>query len=132
MVFRLICFIAAVVLLAFYTGFNLDNKGDIWFFFTTFKNVPVFMNSLISFAFGILCALPFAFVRRYKKSRDLEEKEKKVSAKKQKKLSSETSSDVVNSNNDESSNSKRKSILDKIQKLKKQPSSAETKTVDED
>lgn len=67
-ILKLVLFILILVACAFFTGFNLDNKTDIWFFFVTFKNVPVFMNSLISFAFGILCALPVVLFGRSGKS----------------------------------------------------------------
>lgn len=80
MIFKLVVFILCIAAFAFFTGFNLDNKTDIWFFFTTFKNVPVFMNSLISFAFGALCALPIVLHVRFKreeKNNPVDKKSKK-------------------------------------------------------
>ena len=75
MILKLILFIIAIVIFIFYMGFNLDNKCDIWLFVKIFDNVPVFMNSLISFAFGVLCTLPLAFARRIKKNRQIQKKQ---------------------------------------------------------
>lgn len=60
MVLKLILLIASLVAFSFFTGLNLDNKCDIWFFWTTFKNVPVFLTAIISFAAGALFTLPLA------------------------------------------------------------------------
>lgn len=114
MIIKLIFFIASIVALAFFTGFNLDNKCNIWFFWKSFENVPVFMNSLISFALGILCALPFAFVRRSRKAKEIEKKEKDAVKKAEEKNVSEEDK------KEKKVNSKRESILNKIQNLKKQ------------
>ncbi|MGN0739310.1 MAG: hypothetical protein ACI4LX_03975 [Treponema sp.] len=76
MILKLILFIIAIVVFIFYMGFNLENKCAIWLFVKTFDNVPVFMNSLISFAFGVLCTLPLAFARRIKKNRQIQKKQK--------------------------------------------------------
>ena len=67
-VLTLILFIIAIVIFIFYMGFNLDNKCDIWLFVKTFDNVPVFMNSLISFVFGAFCSLLFMLLVRFKKN----------------------------------------------------------------
>ena len=83
MILKLILFIIAIVIFIFYMGFNLDNKCDIWLFVKTFDNVPVFMNSLISFAFGVLCTLPLAFARRIKKNRQIQKKQEQKNQVKQ-------------------------------------------------
>lgn len=77
MIFKLVVFIIAIVAFAFFAGFNLDNKTDIWLFFKTYHDVPVFMNSLISFAFGALCSLPLVLLVRYKRESKDEPKVKK-------------------------------------------------------
>lgn len=116
MVVRLIVLIIAIVLFAFYTGFNLDNKSNIWLFIKTYENVPVFMNSLISFGIGVLCSLPFALVRRAKTEKRVEEKER------QRQLRKQAKEEAKKNNSDEKSGtSKRNAILNKIQSLKTNP-----------
>ena len=48
-----------VVLTAILTGFNLDNRSNVWFFHT-FEDVPVFFAMLAAFVAGIITMLPFA------------------------------------------------------------------------
>jgi len=67
MVFKLIFTIALLVAVAVFTGFNLGNKCDIWLFGKQFNQVPVFITIAISFAAGILAALPAVFLRGEKK-----------------------------------------------------------------
>ncbi|MBO7122449.1 MAG: hypothetical protein J6V90_04115 [Treponema sp.] len=67
MVFKLIFTIALLVAVAIFTGFNLGNKCDIWLFGKQFNQVPVFITIAISFAAGILAALPAVFLRGEKK-----------------------------------------------------------------
>lgn len=57
MVFKLILTILIIVLISFFTGFNLQNICNIWLFGKTFSDVPVFITALISFAAGILVTL---------------------------------------------------------------------------
>ncbi|MBQ0003041.1 MAG: hypothetical protein KBT21_05845 [Treponema sp.] len=120
MIAKLISLIAILVLFAFFMGFNLDNKCNIWLFYKTFENVPAFMNSLISFAFGVLCTLPFALVRKYKKTKEIEQRENEKAKRKaaRKNSSSETKIEIADSENKPLS--KRDFILSKINKLKKQ------------
>lgn len=120
MIAKLISLIAILVLFAFFMGFNLDNKCNIWLFYKTFENVPAFMNSLISFAFGVLCTLPFALVRKYKKTREIEQRENEKAKRKaaRKNSSSETKVEIADPENKPLS--KRDFILSKINKLKKQ------------
>ena len=47
-----------VVLTAILTGFNLDNRSNVWFFHT-FEDVPVFFAILAAFGAGIITTLPF-------------------------------------------------------------------------
>lgn len=82
MIANLISIIIGIVFIAFFAGFNLDNKCDVSLVFYTFKNIPVFFTILVSFAIGMLCSLPFALIHRNKKTKKVKEpKEKKVSAK---------------------------------------------------
>lgn len=121
MIAKLISLIAVLVLFAFFMGFNLDNKCDIWLFYKTFENVPAFMNSLISFAFGVLCTLPFALVRKYRKTREIEERENEKAKRKAVKKNSTSEPKPVITDSESKPQSKREALLAKINKLKKQP-----------
>lgn len=86
MVLKLIITILIIVLISFFTGFNLQNVCDIWLFGKTFSNVPVFITALISFAAGILATLLAIFFTPKKQltseqaraeAERLEQKEKK-------------------------------------------------------
>lgn len=82
MIANLISIIIGIVFIAFFAGFNLDNKCDVSLVFYTFKNIPVFFTILVSFAVGMLCSLPFALIHRNKKAKKIKEpKEKKAIAK---------------------------------------------------
>lgn len=86
MIANLISIIIGIVFIAFFAGFNLDNKCDVSLVFYTFKNIPVFFTILVSFAVGMLCSLPFALIHRNKKAKKIKEpKEKKPSSKNDKK-----------------------------------------------
>lgn len=86
MVLKLILTILIIVLISFFTGFNLQNVCNIWLFGKTFSNVPVFITALISFAAGILATLLAIFFAPKKRltseqaraeAERLEQKEKK-------------------------------------------------------
>jgi uncharacterized integral membrane protein len=80
----LITTIIIVVIIAFFTGFNLDNRCNINLLFHTFQNVPVFVTILVSFAAGIIVAIPFSFGRG-----------RKVAAKKIEKIKAKTEQAVM-------------------------------------
>lgn len=93
MVLKLILTIVIIVLIVFFTGFNLENVCDIWLFGKTFSHVPVFMTALISFAAGILATLLAVFFAPKRKltseqaraeAERLEQKEKKQFERQQK------------------------------------------------
>ncbi len=73
MIANLISIIIGIVFIAFFAGFNLDNKCDVSLVFYTFKNIPVFFTILVSFAVGMLCSLPFALIHRSKKEKKIKE-----------------------------------------------------------
>lgn len=82
MIAKLISIIAGIVFIAFFAGFNLDNKCNVSLVFYTFKNVPVFFTILVSFAIGMICSLPFALIHRNTKTKKAKApKEKKAAAK---------------------------------------------------
>lgn len=104
MIANLIAIIVGIVFIAFFAGFNLDNKCDVSLVFYTFKQIPVFFTILISFAVGLLCALPFALVRRSKKSKKIKNNkqpnvktEKTVQVQSEQKTDSNVSENVQNS-----------------------------------
>lgn len=93
MVLKLILTILTIVLIVFFTGFNLQNVCDIWFFGKTFSNVPVFITALVSFAAGIFVTLLAVFFAPKKKltseqaraeAERLAQKEKKLFERQQK------------------------------------------------
>ena len=65
---KLIGTIILLILVTIFAGVNLDNKCDITFVFYTFKDIPVFMTVIISFAIGAVFMLPFTFGRGKKKN----------------------------------------------------------------
>ncbi len=67
MVLKLIFTIALLVAVAIFSGFNLDNRCNIWLFGKVFENAPIFMTILVSFAAGILVTLPAVFFKRERK-----------------------------------------------------------------
>lgn len=83
MLSRLITTIVFLVLLAFFAGFNLENKCNVNLLFHTFENVPVFFTIIFSFVAGIIFTLPFVFFNKKKKteisSENTEKKAKKNS-----------------------------------------------------
>ncbi len=73
---KLLFALILVVLVACFTGFNLNNKCDLWLFYT-FKDLPIFATVIASFACGVLVTLPFTFGKK-RKSEDNLLKEKRV------------------------------------------------------
>ena len=71
--------IAVIIIFAFFLVFivfNLPNKCDISFGFTSFTDVPVFVSALFSFVLGMLFTIPLVFTikKKYKKTDKSEEK----------------------------------------------------------
>ncbi len=62
---RLIGLLLFVGLLTGFIGFNLGNVADVSFGFHVFRGVPVFLTALVSFALGLLAALPAVFSARF-------------------------------------------------------------------
>lgn len=79
---KLIGTILLVVFVAVLTGFNLDNKSDIWFFHT-FKDIPIIYTVLSSFVLGVIVTLPSIFIHR-KRRDDRSDKTSVPSVKKDK------------------------------------------------
>jgi len=58
MPWRLIIFILIFAVFLAFVTFNLENRCDISFGFIKVEAVPVFLTVFISFAMGLICALP--------------------------------------------------------------------------
>lgn len=85
MVAGLIGIIAGIVFIACFAGFNLGNSCDVNLLFHTFEKVPVFFTVLLSFAVGMICALPFAFIHRIKRAAKIKAETTVPAEKKEKK-----------------------------------------------
>ena len=70
MIIRLLGTILSLVVLAFFVGFNLDNKCNVNVLVHTFQNVPVFITIIISFVVGVLFTMPFAFSYKSQKKKE--------------------------------------------------------------
>lgn len=92
MILRLITTIISLVVLAFFVGFNLDNKCDVNLLFHTFRQTPVFFTIIISFVIGIIFTLPFAFIHKS----TVKNKEKKLSKTKELKIKDPAASEKEN------------------------------------
>ncbi len=86
MPFKLFMLILLVVIITLFAGFNIQNTCDVSFVFHEFKNVPVFVTVLFSFAAGCIAVLPFTFRKKKKeKKQSLPPKVEVVELKKEKK-----------------------------------------------
>lgn len=64
MPWKLVGFIICLILGTCFAGFNLENKCDISFGFTSFQNVPIFFSLIIAFSLGVLVTLPFTVIKK--------------------------------------------------------------------
>lgn len=64
---RLIGFLAILVIVAIFASLNIEHKTDISFGIYVFHDVPVFLGLFIAFVLGTLAAIPFFFGRKRKK-----------------------------------------------------------------
>lgn len=92
MIIRLLGTILSLVVLAFFVGFNLDNKCNVNVLVHTFQNVPVFITIIISFVVGVLFTMPFAFSYKSQKKKEAKNNQIQVVDKKTKKLFSKKDS----------------------------------------
>jgi len=68
MIFLLILFLAFVVFLAFFIGYNISNTCAFWLF-KTYESLPVLTLVFIAFACGIVFSIFVIILCRYFKSR---------------------------------------------------------------
>ena len=64
---RLISIIVVFVIFLCFIVFNLSNKCDVSFGFTTIKDVPVFLSALSSFVLGMFVTVPLMLFRKKSK-----------------------------------------------------------------
>ena len=85
---RLIGTLVVAALAAIFTGFNLDNKCDVWLI-NTFNDVPVAFTIILSLLAGVVITLPFTLGRRLTREEKIKlrevQKQEKRAAKLQKK-----------------------------------------------
>ena len=74
--FKLIFFLAGLVITVLFSAFNLGNTVDISFGFVIIKDIPVFLITLIAFLAGSVFTLPFAFYASLGKNKKKKETEK--------------------------------------------------------
>ena len=82
MPWRLIEFIIIFAIFLVFIGFNLGNRCDINFGFTSLKEVPVFFTAFSSFILGMFCSVPFIISARSKRKAKDNAKPKKGGDKK--------------------------------------------------
>jgi uncharacterized integral membrane protein len=70
---RLIVFIVIFALFLAFIVFNLDNRSDVSFGFTTFGEIPVFLTAFSSFMLGMLFCIPFFLSIKKKRKNDSHE-----------------------------------------------------------
>ena len=68
MIFLLILFLAFIVFLAFFIGYNISNTCAFWLF-KTYESLPVLTLVFIAFASGIIFSIIIIFLCRYFKSK---------------------------------------------------------------
>ena len=71
---RLVIFIIIFALFLGFIVLNLEHRSDVSFGFVSFKNIPVFLSVLASFALGMLFSIPLAFSLSRKKKKKNEQK----------------------------------------------------------
>ncbi|HNY17134.1 MAG TPA: hypothetical protein PK542_07575 [Treponemataceae bacterium] len=59
MPWKLIAFLAILLVVTFFIGFNLDNRCDVSFIFYKYHDVPIFVSLLFAYAAGAVTVLPF-------------------------------------------------------------------------
>jgi hypothetical protein len=66
MPWRLASFLALLVVITCFIGFNLDNRCDVSVVVHTFESVPIFISLLVAYIAGALTLIPF-FLKPRKK-----------------------------------------------------------------
>ena len=64
---RAIFFIVVFAIFLVFIALNLNNKSDVSFGFVSFKDVPIFLSTLFSFAVGMMFTLPLILYGKKRK-----------------------------------------------------------------
>ena len=80
---KFIFIIFMMVLASIFTGLNIGNKCDVWFFHS-FKDVPVYMTILISFLAGVFVTFLFGGSKKNAYDERRREKEDRIREKEEK------------------------------------------------
>ncbi len=64
MPWKLIAFLAILLAITFFIGFNLDNRCDVSFVFYKYHDVPIFVSLLAAYVAGAVSVIPFLLGRR--------------------------------------------------------------------
>lgn len=59
MPWKLVAFLSALIVAAFFIGFNLDNRCDVSLIFYAFRDVPICVSLLVAFVAGSIAVIPF-------------------------------------------------------------------------
>ena len=78
MPWRMLLFLAVLMVVVVLFAANIENRGSISFIFTRLDEVPIFMAVLFSFIAGALTMLPFTTGRR-RRGKEIKEKPSKES-----------------------------------------------------
>lgn len=68
MPWKLVAFLSALIVAAFFIGFNLDNRCDVSLIFYTFRSVPICVSLLVAFVVGSIAVIPFFIVGRSRRN----------------------------------------------------------------
>lgn len=68
MPWKLIAFLAILLVITLFIGFNLDNRCDVSFIFYKYSDVPIFVSLLFAYAAGAVTAVPFIIGHGKKRS----------------------------------------------------------------
>ncbi len=74
MPWKLIAFLAILLVITLFIGFNLDNRCDVSFIFYKYSDVPIFVSILFAYAAGAITAVPFIIGHGRKKAGKLSSK----------------------------------------------------------
>jgi len=78
---RVISIIVVFVIFLCFIMFNLPNKCDVSFGFTTIKDVPIFLSALSSFVLGMFVTVPIMLFRKKKQKPLVQETSKQETSK---------------------------------------------------
>lgn len=78
MPFRLVTFLAFIVLVALFLGFNLENRCDVSVVFRTFSDVPIAISLLFAYAAGVVSVIPILLGSHRRKNQQRSARERRA------------------------------------------------------